>query len=511
MVTADKVHLLPRESHFIESWMRIDNKSRKNIPFRLNEIQQDFDLNETGRDIIVKPAQVGFSSYVIAKILIRTMMIPGTVSIIVAYNDFITQRLLNKAQSFYNSIPAEFKPVMTHESEYRKSFKKINSIIYIGSANSVTFARGEAIHNFLADEYAFWPNPEKIMAPAMDRIVKPSDGGRLWILSTPNGADNDFHALYQNAKDPNSPMAPHFYPWFNHPEYQLAYGHPDALPNDRGTLVSLDSDEQALIRNHEVTEEQLRWRRLRIAEKSILKQGGSTRTLFGQEYPSDDVSCFLTAGDMVYDAELVNYKAKLCRPAFQILEGGIHIWEAPKQDYRYHIAVDPGLGKTTRSAITVWRFWDEDDQEYGKLVARYAAVEGITPAAKIAYRLCTMYNRPSVAPEVNGHGLAFIHEFVYPNIYRRETIDRGRKTRQLGWLTTTRTKPAMVKELMKMLPRLEIYDIELIGELRNLRESTEKSGVYLSVGADDLHDSAAIAVITRPTYHPNKGTDTYGY
>ena len=64
----------------------------------------------------------------------------------------------------------------------------------------------------------------------------------------------------------------------------------------------------------------------------------------------------------------------------------------------------------------------------------------------------------------------------------------GRQTRQPGWLTSSSTKPAMIKEVIKMLPNLEIHDSRILGELYNIRVDPDTRR-YISVGQDDLHDS----------------------
>jgi len=495
--------LIQNEILFTETLVQIADKARRTVPFHRNHIQKEFDKAETGRDVIVKPAQVGFSSRLISKILHRTITIPNTTSVIVAYEDFITQRLLNKAQSFYDSLPKEFRPEMDRRGTHEKFFADINSVLYIGSARSFTFARGEAIHNFLADEYAFWPDPERIMGPALDRVVKPHEGGRFWVLSTPNGMENAFYDIYMNAKEGveigGSPFTPHFYPWYIHEEYRLEEGHPDALPKDQGKLVNLDSDEYTL-RSIGIDDEQLRWRRLKKAEKEILRRSGETRVLFEQEYPSNDITCFLTAGDMVYDADMVNSKAKQCKEPL-IKDRDVWIWEAPKQNQIYHMPVDPGQGKQTKSVIQVWRYWWEEvdgrEIEYGKLCANFSEIAGITETNNQMERMGQMYGNAKSAIEANGHGLGLIHETSYNNLYMRKDIVKNIETMVPGWYTSPRTKPTMIKELMKMLPNLEIPDLRVISELRNIREDPMKKGLYVSVGADDNHDAAAIGVITR--------------
>ena len=89
---------------FIENLLVIEGKNTVPMSFKLNPIQDDALSTETGRDIYVKPAQVGFSSVKLAERLIDTITTPGTNTVLIAYEDFITERLLSKTEFFYNHL-----------------------------------------------------------------------------------------------------------------------------------------------------------------------------------------------------------------------------------------------------------------------------------------------------------------------------------------------------------------------------------------------------------------------
>jgi len=249
-------------------------------------------------------------------------------------------------------------------------------------------------------------------------------------------------------------------------------------------------------------------------EKQLLRRRGDISLLFEQEYPLDDESCFLAAGDMAYDHDLLRYKISQCHPPIAT-EYGISIWEAPKAGETYWMSVDPGQGKKTFSAVTVLRFWldEETGEERGKLCARYAELVNENETAEmIVSHIGRMYNRPTAVVEANGHGRALLAELFhrgYP-IYKRRDVVSGRQTRQPGWLTSSSTKPAMIKEVIKMLPNLEIHDSRILGELYNIRVDPDTRR-YISVGQDDLHDSLAIGVVTRQIQSFEYGMVEYGW
>ena len=504
--------LVEDKQYFIEHILTIEDKQRHVVPFILKPIQLDMLLTRTGRDIYLKPAQVGSTSLHMADFFHDCITRPGTNSVVIAHEEFITQRLLNKVHSFTNQleqIPGF--PKVHHQSSYEITWPSLNSSFYIGSARSYVFGRGEVIHNLLGSEYAFWPDTSRIIGPALQRV--PPDGN-ITIESTPNGRDNDFHQLYSEAKSLTpigaSRFATHFYPWTQENDYRLPPDSPYALPKDRVTPLDYTEEELAVIRKLDATEDQIRWRRMKVAELEQLRQDGRTALLFSQEFPEDDESCFLSTGTSAYDAELLSEMAKHCYKATHQLDG-FKVWELPKKDFRYIVSIDPGMALHTKTAITVWRFYIdhvkvgevEREVERGVHCATLCGLIGPEETARKAMEIATLYNRALIAPEANNHGLAVLAFLKpYSNIYLRKDIVSGKVTPQLGWLTTPRTKPHMVAELVRMLPNLEIHDLDIISELRNMRTDGD---MVVSSSYDDLHDATAIAVACRQSKPITRG------
>lgn len=500
--------LLENRTLFIETLMNIEDKNRNLVPFKLNPIQMDMATTSTGRDIYVKPAQTGFSSYNICDYLIDCITIPGTTAVIISYNEFITGRLLRKAEVFYRILKDRIPsiPKLHHNSTYEKTFPDVNGSFYIGSAGSFTFGRGETIHDLLLDEYAFWQpgDAERIFASALQRVpLLPNT--KVRIGSTANGEDNDFHETYKSAKEGieigKSVFTPHFYPWWIHPEYYLLSDSQFVLPGDEEPILDkLDPDEQKLMAvfsrydiPFEEANNKIRWRRYKQAELSSLRRSGETRLLFGQEYPEDDVSCFLAAGDMVYDHDRINEMAKECYPAPYSYQGA-DVWYPPEDKKLYLVAVDPGLGMESLSVSTVWDFSHRTDG--GREVFRHCAtLAGLYTPEVMAVKskeLALHYNGATLAAEANIEFVTHIKD--YGNLYYREDPVSGKVSNKIGWLTTPKTKPYMITEVNRHLDKMLTHDIRLVGQFRNIRWVGDRP---ISMGADDFHDSCAIAMVCR--------------
>lgn len=485
---------------FIETLLEIEDKSCQRVPFKLNPIQQDVHATETGRDIWVKPAQVGFSSERLATRLADTLTIPGTNTVLIAYEDFITERLLSKVEFFYNhlaSLDIPGFPVIHHDSTYEKTFRFFvdgriasKSSIYIASARSYVAGRAETIHHLLADEFPFWAegSTERIFSPALDRV--PPDG-TCDVFGTPNGEDNDFCDMYRLAKEGKSVFTAHFYPWWMCPDYTIPLGDKRIhryMPDTDKPQFQLTQDEEQLFVNHGLTYSQIRWRRWKILEKESLRRTGETRMLFSQEFPEDDVSCFLATGDMFYDTVVVDELAKGCYLA-PTHRDGLNIWYEPEKGKSYIVTVDPGQAKITQSAITVLTFVDGKP----KYCARDAGLYAAELTAYKTLEAAKHYNNAMITWEANSHGLALsVLLKNWKSLYYRTDIVSGRESMELGWLTTSKTKDYMLHALHRVLPIMDVHDMEFVTQLRSLRMAGDK---VISVGADDIHDSVAIGIV----------------
>jgi hypothetical protein len=89
-------------------------------------------------------------------------------------------------------MPPEWRPRIAGKT--KRELRLQNGSVFRALTATQPIARGVAAYMGLADEFAFWPWPAKQLA-AME-----SGCARLHIVSTGNGSDDAFSALYENAK-----------------------------------------------------------------------------------------------------------------------------------------------------------------------------------------------------------------------------------------------------------------------------------------------------------------------
>ena len=91
---------------------------------------------------------------------------------------------------------------------------------------------------------------------------------------------------------------------------------------------------------------------------------------------------------------------------------------------------------------------------------------------------------------------------ISKNVYYFRDPYTGKPSNELGWKTTPRTKEFMFQTMMRNLPNMQVYDEEFISQCRNIRIDGDK---VLSVGADDIHDATAIALVCNDPTPVKKG------
>jgi hypothetical protein len=431
---------------WIESNLFIRDKQRQVIPFRFNWPQADYWGYRSSTDVILKPRQLGFTTLVCGLFFADTLLRPNTTSVMVAHDLESTKRIFRIVQLFWERLPEQVKKTAgpPSRSNRREFFwPKLNSHFYVGTAGAQAFGRGMTINNVHASEFAFWPRPEESLPALMEAV--PKVGGRIIIESTANGVGNFFHDFCLAAKEGRNGFAQHSYVWFDDPSYRLS-GDP---------IGQLTAEEQRLRQQYRLDDDQIRWRRTTMQRL----RGG-----FAQEYPEDDVTCFLTSGRMVFDLPALHQAAARIQaeppaqraPVLPDRKGGrlaiapasLQVWRQPQEGRDYVIGADVGEGLQDGDASCAIVL----DRESGEQVAE---LHGRVPPERFAHLLHALawhYRRAKLAVERNNHGHSVLNTLRnvlrYPLLYNHVRYDhRVGDQVSLGWPTDQSTKPILVDDL----------------------------------------------------------------
>ncbi len=467
------------EALIVEQMFMIADKEGNDVPFTLNPAQRALDEELTGRDIIPKARQEGISSYFLARYTAACLSKRNTRAVIISHEGEATQRLLQRCGYFLEHIRGP-KAVTGRDSLRAITFPKTNSSIWIGTAGSRKFGRGDTITHLHCSEYAYWQNGPALLGGLLDSVPL---SGEVAIESTGNGKGNDYHKRCKRAFEGQSQYTCHFFNWQDFPEYTLN------LTREEEAIVLSNLNEEwgepELVKNFGLTAGQIAWRRIKLEEKDY------DIRFFEQEYPMSFDECFQASGDSVF-ATVRYEKTNLWK------DRGNHFWSLeghPTPNGRYALGADPaggvGLDNSTIEIISL------DTMEQ---VGEYAhnRIDPYTFGSKIA-SIAVEWNGAFITVESNNHGpvtIKAIQDAGYPEflMYSMQTPGQDFEDKQLlklGFRTTQRTKPIMIGKLRTSLAT----ELTIHSELLNDELSTYTEGEDGKLGAQPgCNDDRVVAL-----------------
>ncbi len=285
----------------IEKTLRIRDKRQTLVPFKLNLAQAFYWSKRTRRNLILKARQEGLSKIIDADQLIECVR-RTTNAVVISHEKEATKRLFAAVRGFIDNAIA--KPAVSIDSKSEIQFPKAGSSYFIGTAGQKAFGRGDTVQRAHLSEAAFYPDLERIL----NGIAEAAEYGQIDIETTPNGREQ-FYDIWQAAKRGQSSFTPIFIPWFMNREYSstnLSTKERNGLsatvremfemPDDEFIASYTEEEKRLIARILEeydtlLTPGEIKWRRYKIWDRGAM---------FFQEYPEDDVSCFLQTGRSVF-------------------------------------------------------------------------------------------------------------------------------------------------------------------------------------------------------------------
>lgn len=182
---------------FIEDNLTIIDKNGLEVPFVLNNIQSAFIEKASGRDIILKARQQGFSSLILAVFCADFLLKPNSNSVVVADKSDNAIALLDRVKYYLKSCETKIntKVPLKYNSKYQLVNGANNATYTIGTAQEQDFGRSRTITNLHLSEAAFYPNLPSLLAGAAQAVVPT---GKLVIETTANGF-NQFKTLWDDS------------------------------------------------------------------------------------------------------------------------------------------------------------------------------------------------------------------------------------------------------------------------------------------------------------------------
>jgi hypothetical protein len=489
-----KVNILDAR-YYIPRFLKIRTKDAELIPFVLNDAQLEVlnvveDLkrrNKPIRIIILKARQMGLSTFTEGLIFNDTTTNKLKNSLIIAHEDSASQNLYQMYKTYYENLPPELTPMTKHANSGELSFENptmdieekrrnpgLMTKVKVASARNVNTGRSSTIHNLHASEVAFWQDAKTLMTGLMQTI--PESPNTMVILeSTANGVGGYFYDTWKAAERGENDFVPIFLPWFTDVTYTRAFEDEEEKKEfiEQVSQIFRDSsgkevhtEEYELKEAHNLTYEQLNWRKWAIRNKC-----NNDVEQFCQEYPSTPDEAFIASGRPRFSTAVLKQYRKQCVQGIKrgYLEwvsknpdnfavkfvddpkGYIEVWKEPEEEKFYCIGGDVAEGLITGDyscGIVGSDDFDIAASWYGHIDPDLFGEELV--------KLAVYYNNAYLGIESNNHGLTAlksVQRLEYWNIFFQKTYDKISDTisQKIGWGTNLRTKPLMINKLAEFI------------------------------------------------------------
>ena len=303
--------------------------------------------------------------------------------------------------------------------------------------------------------------------------VKTRHGTSIFIESTAKEYGDGFHDQWNRASTGISGFFPLFNAWYIHEDNVLPLPKDekkaDKIRESFGTLEKY-GDELQLMRDYDLTAEQLYFRRDRIDTNGSIVE-------FQREYPATPDEAFLHAESPAIDPASLLFMQKnwvkphVLRFHFETTDkcemparhyervethaGAIDILEPPKPHVEYVIGSDhaKGEGEGDWNAALVMR--RDPFETVAKLRGNDSSKLSAYDFAEQLYQLGQYYNDAHWLGENNGEGAAIInlmYDWDYPNIMTmRDVFGKEYDKKDRGWNNNRRTRFIATSLLIKAL------------------------------------------------------------
>ena len=497
------------EIAWIETFLKIADKSGKIVPFKLTPEQKTLVSGLEHKNIISKSRQLGCSVVCCALSIRKCVCHPNTTCVLISHSQESTNKVFAKLKQMFYSLPDCIRPELLTNNRQELSFVN-GSRISCQTAGNKDLCRGDTINGVLhMSEFALWKNQEGQMQSLMQAVT---ESATVIVESTTKGF-NLYSQTYMQARNNENDFKSFMFNWINGrtlfiPQYKQAVKSYKARHNGKMLTEDEYDDEEKQLAKLGMTPEQAVWRRGKIAESSL--------DAFHEEFPSTfEESCIVT-GSSVFDNNRVvrlqqaiiekNIKPlpldkitglpNVLRPHIQ--NGNLKIWTTPRPKVKYYLGCDvaEGLGgKRDSSTIYV------SDKE-GRQVAQFKSNK-IKPYefADIIDAMGRWYNKGLLVVEKASGGHACIERLridkKYMNMYKCKTYDEfKREIWKVGFDTNNKTKSIAVNDMREWFDKglIDINSNDLLEEMKTF--VAEDNGSFNAVvgSHDDLVSSCWLCI-----------------
>lgn len=407
---------------------------------------------------VMKARQVGSSTVALSYLFYVWLTSPDPVNIIILSHRLdSSQNLISRFKYFYDTLPDFLKPELEYDSKTKLKIRSTGATVSIQSANQKGAARSFTATHVLVSEFAFAPDSDELKAVVLSAL----NDGELIVESTANHWGDGLHTEWCRMDVATQSYEQKlFFPWFTHNEYRV---------KDTNGIVPTP-EERRLMVTHQLTVEQIAWRRENIAKFGWEK--------FRREYPASVDEAYRSSGKGLFEPQLVD--SLKCVKSIRAQN-----YKPEYDSRRYTMGVDVGLGRGgDPTDIIIW------DAKERFVVDRWTSKDTpVEQLADVVFDMAKKWNNSLVIIEANFVGSVLIDTLEKRRGLRLWKTDKGK-----DWSTTKESKIRLLTEVASYLRAgyLNGLDEDMRSQLRTFVLDDNELPVCKSDGTH--HGDAIIAL-----------------
>ena len=396
-----------------------DNTQKRYVPLELfpDQIELINDYDNYNENITRKYRQAGVSTVTAAwlskKIQTASPDNPERVLIIANKRDTAIE-MANKIRHFLDQWPEWMNVGFSVDKNSESRFRMNNGSEVKAVATSADALRGFTPTVLVFDEAAYIEAGEDFWAACMASL---STGGKVILISTPNGYDPIYYGVYDQAVRGMNDFKITDLKWFKDPRYasDLKWLKVDDITHYMLNREQYNDDEIIL---NEGWERYIELMEQGYKPYSTWFENMAKKLKYDKRKIAQELECdFLGSGDGVIPNAIQEKIRKDCvkEPIEKYMQGTFWLWKEPVEGHRYIMGVDVSRGDSAdASSICVIDF-DEGEQ-----VAEYVGKIPPDDLAGVVYKWGTLYRAFVVIDITGGMGIATsrkLQEMGYKDLY----------------------------------------------------------------------------------------------
>jgi hypothetical protein len=427
-VLVEYAKIVKDTSYALKTYLQTyDNTQSRYVPLELFPDQDrlilDYDNYE--ENIAIKYRQAGVSTVTAAwssKKLVTAKKSKPEKILIIANKLDTSMEFANKIRSFVDQWPEWLGVKFSADKNSQRHFKLTNGCEVKAVATSKDALRGYTPTILIFDEAAFIDADDDFWSACMASL---STGGKVIVISTPNGFDPIYYAIYDQAlRGMNDFKITDMY-WYRDPRYAKNLKLIKCSDIVHYMLNREDyNDDEIIIDYSHIDPRERDFEEISNRFEEGYKpysdwfEAMAKKLKFDRRKIAQELECnFLGSGDNVIPNDTIErMKDKYIRePENKFMGGSLWQWKEPIPGHKYIMGIDVSRGDS--EDFTTFCIIDFDEREQ---VLEYLGKIPPDVAAEVAFKWGTMYSAFIVIDITGGMGVSTarkLQELGYQNLY----------------------------------------------------------------------------------------------